>query len=510
MTKFSRKQTRPNVTAPVRTTGRIMPTHEVGTGYERDPRSELFLLAVSDLVGEDSFYESAEERDDRFADLVHRATAEDPDWVAQFVPYLRSTLHLRSVSAVMAAEYTAAKGPRARAVVASALQRADEPAEILAYWAQAHGRRFPQPLKRGVADAVVRLYTPQAALRYDGLSRAWRMADVIELTHPQPRGHEQSALFRYLLDRRHERPVERSGVPVIDAAIALERMPVEERREVLGRPERLAGAGMTWERLSGWLQGPMDAAAWEAIVPSMRYMALLRNLRNLEEAKVRASVLDAVADRLADPEEVAQSRQLPIRFYSAWAATDSVRFGPALERALELSLGTVPALPGRTLVLVDVSGSMEYGWSGRSRIQWWQIAALFGTALAARAEDAEVFAYSDRAHRIRVTPTTSVLRAIPTFMDWRGAGGGTQTMDVLAATYRGHDRVVIVTDEQAFPSEVDPGRIRVPIYTFNVVGYRAGHMPSGRKGRYTFGGLSDAAFALLPALEALRDETWPF
>jgi hypothetical protein len=239
-------------------------------------------------------------------------------------------------------------------------------------------------------------------------------------------------------------------------------------------------------------------------------MALLRNLRNLEEAKVRASVLDGVAARLADPDEVARSRQLPIRFYSAWAAIDSVRFGPALERALELSLASVPALPGRTLVLVDVSGSMNHGWSGRSRVRWWQIAALFGAALAARAEDAEVFAYSNRAHRVRVTPTTSVLRIIPAFMDWRGAGGGTQTMDVLAATYDGHDRVVIVTDEQAFPSEADPGRIRVPVYTFNVVGYRAGHLPSGRKGRYTFGGLSDAAFALLPALEALRDETWPF
>jgi hypothetical protein len=410
----------------------------------------------------------------------------------------------------MAAEYTAAGGKGARRVVASALARADEPAEILAYWAQEHGRRFPQPLKRGVADAVARLYTERAALKYDGVSRAWRMADVIELVHPQPRDERQSALFRYLLDRRHERTIETAGVPMIDASLALDRMPVDERRAVLGEPDRLAAAGVTWERLSGWLQGPMDRAAWEAVIPSMGYMALLRNLRNFEEAKVGRGVLKAVADRIEDPEAVAASKQLPIRFYSAWAATDSMRFGPALEQALELSLGSVPALPGRTLILVDVSGSMGGQWSRSSAVRWWQIAALFGTALATRAEDAEVYAYSGAAHRMKLKPTTSVLRAIPRFVKWDGAMGGTRTLTVLADRYDGHDRVVIVTDEQAFTSEADPGKIPVPIYTFNVVGYRAGHLPSGKRGRYTFGGLNDAAFTMLPALEALRDEAWPF
>ena len=143
MPKFSKTQRkqRPNATAPVRTTGRRMPTHEGGKGYERDARSELFLLAVSNLVGEQTFYENAADRDERFASLVETVTKEDPDWVARFVPYLRNTLQLRSVAAVMAAEYVAARGPNGRRVVASALARAEEPAEILAYWAQEHGRR---------------------------------------------------------------------------------------------------------------------------------------------------------------------------------------------------------------------------------------------------------------------------------------------------------------------------------------------------------------------------------
>jgi hypothetical protein len=54
--------------------------------------------------------------------------------VGRFVPYLRETMHLRSASLVMAAEYVRAGGPWGRADVASALRRADEPAEMLAYW----------------------------------------------------------------------------------------------------------------------------------------------------------------------------------------------------------------------------------------------------------------------------------------------------------------------------------------------------------------------------------------
>ncbi len=75
--------------------------------------------------------------------------------------------------------------------------------------------------------------------------------------------------------------------------------------------------------------------------------------------------------------------------------------------------------------------------------------------------------------------------------------------------------MVIVTDEQAGPSSwggdplaAVPGH--VPVYTWNLAGYRTGHAPSGAAGRHTFGGLSDAAFRLIPLLEAGADAAWPW
>src|SRR5690349_15254613 len=106
-------------------------TYEGGQGYSRDPKSELFLLAAVNMVGEDTFYEGASERDTRFRGLIAQVTKADPGWIARFVPYLRNTMNMRSASIVMAVEYVIAGGPNGRAVIDSAISRADEPAEVL-------------------------------------------------------------------------------------------------------------------------------------------------------------------------------------------------------------------------------------------------------------------------------------------------------------------------------------------------------------------------------------------
>ena len=58
-------------------------TCEGASGYARDARSELFLLAVSNMVGENTFYEGAAVRDARFAALVRALAVTDPAWTAR-------------------------------------------------------------------------------------------------------------------------------------------------------------------------------------------------------------------------------------------------------------------------------------------------------------------------------------------------------------------------------------------------------------------------------------------
>lgn len=519
MSKFNRRGILRTGTSAVATDERTSgATFEGAPGYARDAKGELFLLAVTSFVTEDTFYEAAAERDARLRELVAKVAVGDGDWVLRLVRWLRTGVHLRSVAVVVAAEAVRARLAAGieggnRAIVDAALDRADEPGEFLAYWAGRYGRAFPKPVKRGVADAAARLYSERSLVKYDGQARGFRFADVLELTHPSPRDERQSTLFRHALARRHGRDdVVPGQLGVLQARRRLLAVPVEQRRELLTGDEGvLAPAGMTWEQVAGWLQGPLDAAAWQALIPSMGYMALLRNLRNFDEAGVPDEVAAQVAARLADPDEVARSRQLPLRFLAAYRTAPSLRWGWALERALQASLCSVPSLAGRTLVLVDRSGSMFTGLSRRSALTRADAAAVFGASLAVRSEGADLVEFGTDNRVVRVRRGESVLSLAGRF----GNLGGTNTADSVRRHYRGHDRVVIVTDEQAWggwrgeePTKAVPER--VPVYTFNVAGYQHGHGPSGVGNRHTFGGLTDQGFDAIPLLEAGRDQRWPF
>ncbi|MER7845456.1 TROVE domain-containing protein [Kitasatospora sp. NPDC096077] len=524
MSRFNIRKATATPTSPVSTTGQRVANHNGGTGFVRDAKSELFLLSIANMVGQDTFYERGGARDDRYTALVRELAVADPEWTLGLLRWLRYGAQMRTAALVGAAEFTRARldagaHGHSRQVVDAVLRRADEPGELLAYWTSRYGRALPKPLKRGVADAVRRLYDARALLKYDTASKGYRFGDVLELTHPAPDPAKpgQGALFAYALDRRH-RP-EEAVPPAVDRMLTANRellaLPVEQRRAAVTAPdgaERLAAAGLTWEALAGWLQGPMDAAAWAAVIPSMGSMALVRNLRNFDQVGVSDEVAAEVARRISDRGEVRRSRQFPFRYLAAYRHAPSLRWGHALETALGHSLGNVPELPGRTLILVDRSGSMFDRPGAQTQLNRADSAAIFGTALKVRAAEADLVEFGSGSQVVEVGRGESVLRVLERFSDL----GGTNTAQAVRTHYRGHDRVVIITDEQpGFGYRNDGDALaavpaHIPVYTWNLAGYATGHGPSGVAHRHTFGGLSDAAFRLIPLLEAGSDAGWPW
>ncbi len=372
------------------------------------------------MVGEDTFYERANDRDDGYAQLVQAVALDDPEWTLAFVTWLRGEANLRSAAVVAAVEAVRARlqagGDAAvvsnRAIIAAALRRADEPGELLAYWIARYGRTIPKPVKRGVADAVRRLYDQHGLLKYDTVAKPFRFGDVIDLTHPQPAAPWQGDLFRVALERRHRRLTLTYGdqLPMLVANREL-RQSAARDASVLLDAERLRASGFTWEDALSLAGSTVDKASlWAALVPSMGYMALLRNLRNFDEAGLPDAVARTVAQRLADPHRVATSRQLPYRFLAAYETTPSLRWSDALDRALAASVANVPALPGRSLVLVDTSASMTSGRMSRhSTMTPAKAAAVFGVTLAIRGQ-AELVGFADGVFRHDIPRGASILR----------------------------------------------------------------------------------------------------
>lgn len=521
MGKFDRAAAiRPAATSPITTTSNVatLRTHEGAPGYARDAKGELFLLAVSNMVGEDTFYEKANDRDARYNALLAQVAVADPQWMAGFLGWLRLGANMRSASLVGGLEAAramlAANIPGSRVIVNSVLQRADEPGEAIAYWTSRYGRAIPKPVKRGIADAATRLYNEYALLKYDTSSHTVRFADVLDLTHPSASAPWQSALFRYALARRHNRvdiPEVDSRLPMILANTAL-RSAAAELPEVLLDPDRLRAAGMTWEDALSLAGAQLPKAkVWEAMIPwSMGLMALARNLRNFDEAGVSDEMASVVAARFADPEQVAKSRMLPFRWLAAYENAPSLRWGHALEKALEASLANVPELPGRSLVLVDTSGSMtNAGFSAKSKMTPAKAAAVFGVTLAKRCK-ADLYGFADGQFRHDVPAGASALKEIQRFLHRTGeVGYGTQIGAALQRAYDGHDRVFVISDEQTMDRATDRIPSSVPMYVFNLGGYRTAMTASGAN-RHSLGGLNDATFAMVPLLERGQNAPWPW
>jgi hypothetical protein len=489
--------------------------------YSRGIKAELFLMAVGAFYGEDKFYASASEESQRYAMMIEANTKADPEWTAAFLRWLRADANIRTAALVGAAEYVKAGGPKGRAVVNSVIRRADEPGEIMAYWSSKYGQRRPQPLKRGVRDAIARLYNERNAAKWDSSKAAFRFADIIELVRPAPSDQEQSDLFRYLIEDRHKRATfEGKALPNLELRDRALRS--GDPREMLIRELERGNPTVTWETVSSAAPGKMTATQWERLYPHMGYMARLRNLRNLDQADVPLTGRRAIAEKLADPAEVAASKQLPMRFLSAYKAVENDVWHSYLAEALNHSLANVPEVKGRWLVLVDASGSMSARYSEKSSMSYYEAACVFAAAFARR-NNADIRTYSnDLSEVFPVRKGESVLQTVNRLQArnfW--FGGGTSTAQCLATAYRHgqYDHVLLLTDEQynsgwyswkgasSLPGEMIPAT--VPLYTFNLAGYKAAQTQSDSY-RITVGGLSDAAFSMMAAVESSRGGRWPW
>jgi len=403
-------------------------THEGAPAAVLTPEQMLRRSVLSCMLWEDEFYEDGVQIAGRIHELVPRVEAEK---VAALAVEARERMKLRHAPLLLVREM--ARHVTHRSLVgetlARVIQRADELSEFVAiYWS---GGRQPlsAQVKKGLASAFTK-FDEYALAKYDRAGVV-RLRDVLFLSHARPVDEAQAALWKRL---------------------AANELATPDTWEVA-----LSAAGR---------KGEGKREAWERLLAERKLgaLAILRNLRNMQEAGVSEElVLGALA-------ALKTERVLPFRFLAA--ARNAPQWEPALERAMFRALeGRATRLAGHTVLLVDVSGSMEAPLSQRSEMRRQDAADGLAILLREIAEKVTIYTFSERA---RLVPSRRGM-ALRDALEASQPHGGTYLGRALAYVEEydraRYDRIVVITDEQ---SHDHVGAPRGKGYVINVASNRNG------------------------------------
>lgn len=394
-------------------------THEGAPARQISPELQLRRSVLACMLWEDQFYEDGVAIAGRIRELVGQVDAAK---VAALAVEAREKMKLRHAPLLLVREMARLKTHRhlVAETLARVVQRADELAEFVAlYWSDGKQPLSAQ-VKKGLAAAFTK-FDEYALAKYNRAAPV-KLRDVLFLSHAKPVDQAQADLWKRLVDGQLATP------DTWEVALSTG----DDKREV-------------WERLLR--ENKLGA------------LALLRNLRNMAEVKAdEALIRDALV-------RMKTERVLPFRFIAA--ARYAPQWEAELEKAMFKSLEGQAKLPGKTVLLVDVSGSMDAQLSRRSDMN--RNDAAYGLAVLLReiAESVSVYSFSDNLVRIPSRSGFALRDAINSSQPHRGTYLG----KAVSGIDEKYDRLIVITDEQAHDA-VPNAKARG--YVINVASYKNG------------------------------------
>lgn len=401
-------------------------THEGAPATPTSPFRQLERSVLSCMLWEDEFYESGESIAKRIEKLVGECPPSDVQRLARTA---RSEYNLRHaplhlcVSMIRAGKSNPRFRDGLRETIADVIQRPDELAELLSLYWKDKKQPLSKQLQRGLGDAFVK-FNAYSLAKYNQ-DNPIKLRDVLFLSHAKPVNAEQAETWQQLVN---------GTLPIPN----------------------------TWEvRLTEAHSPAAKRAVWESLLRenALGAMALIRNLRNMEKVDVDAFLLnEALRNAKTD-------RVLPFRFITASRYSHSHK--DALESMMLKCLKDTEQQRGKTIVLVDVSGSMDVPLSARSEMLRWEAAG--GLAILAQAvfPNHQIHTFSHQTVRVPSVEGFKLIDAIGRSQSHGGTYLGRAMADIPTA-----DRVIVITDEQSH-DVVDWNRFGMT-YVINVGSYKNG------------------------------------
>lgn len=448
-----------------------------GEAYKQTPELELVSILLTSFAN-DQFYKSANDTFDRLKELVRLC---DKQFVAQAAIYARTQFGMRSITHVVASELAKhISGEKwAKDFYSAIIYRPDDMMEIISYHTSKNGK-IPNSMKKGIAKSFDKFDRYQLA-KYRGEGKGFKLIDVVNIVHP---------------------------IPVEKNADAINALVKGELKSFDTWETELSKAGQVSN--SEEEKADFKKEVWTKLIREKKlgYFALLRNLRNIIEQA--PEVINEAIETLTNEAMIKKSLVLPFRFLTAFEEIQKLTDGKivrtvlmALNKAVDIAVSNVPKFDGETLVVLDVSGSMQEAHLGTKSPHI--IGALFSAVLA-KSNNSDFMVFSDNAQYHNINPMDSTITISNSL---RFASGGTNFHSIFQTANKKYDRIIILSDMQGWIGGYTPTKEFAEykkstganpfVYSFDLKNY--GSMQFPETNVFALAGFSEKVFDIMRLIE---------
>lgn len=352
------------------------------------------------------------------------------------------------------------------------ITRADMLTDFLALYWKDGKKPICNQAKKGLS-AAFHNFNEYKLAKYDR-DAAIKLRDVMFLCRPKPSNDYETKLFKKVADR------------------------------TLATPE-------TWEVLLS--TGKDKKESWTKLITEGKIggLAMLRNIANMRRASVDKKVIEEGLEKLKS------SMLMPLDFLKANKMNPE--FSRQIEDAMISSYANLPKLKGKTLFIVDVSGSMQAPMSAKSDFSRYDAACALAMLAANQCEDYEIVCTAGNdcsytgAHEHIPYPQKGfgIFEQIHS-TNRRIGGGGIFTRQCLEwcnDKFKGQkfDRIIVFSDSQ--DCDLPARRVPKPFGTYNYICDVSAHTKGvNYRGAWTaeISGWSEKFLTYIAALEGVENK----
>lgn len=470
-----------------------------GQAFTMKEKTELVTILLTSFVS-DTYYSKGDDASKRVAELV--AKVADKKFIAKAAIYARNEFGMRSISHVVAGELAKSDSVKGQVWTKEfydkVVRRVDDMLEIISFVWKDGKTPLPNALKKGFRSAFNRFDGFQLS-KYQNNNSGFKLVDLVNLIHPTPTERNKDALDALVNGKLKNLVTSQNALTDIGQKASSD----EERAEL---------------RKGYWTQVLSER--------KLGYTDLIRSLTKI--AKDAPEAVDSAVGLLTDEKLIEKSLVMPYQLYIAMkmvekelgTTSEGRKLVKGLAKAVDISCKNVPVFEGKTLVVVDRSGSMDSPLSnGKADVlSMAEVGTLMGLFLA-RKNDTDIMIFGDNAKYVPYNAEDSILTSAKTLMGYNrdagnryNVGHGTNFHSIFDNVKAGYARIIILSDMQSWGTNswgsysVD-GKFKeyvrkngpTKLYSYDLRGHGSLQFPE--ENVYVCAGFSEKVFDVMKLLE---------